>query len=239
MIPYRMNPIGSGWPREGSYGVFLTSSGTAVSSAIVMSGAIVSGPDYVQNVYSHGTARETIVSSGGSMYVFSGGTARSATITNAAHIYISSGGSADRCTLQSGGVMHASSGATANSTVVNSGGRMVVVSGCSASSISAANGAIFNFAIAPDTYIQGTSNGSAFVFTSVASNFTLLSMYINEIQQGSSASTSNPGSLTQLSIGRALSQNLDGYMTAFRIYNRVLDASEIADLAAEFTPTAS
>ena len=78
-----------------------------------------------------------------------------------------------------------------------------------------------------------------FSFFRISFTGTSLSMYINEIQQGSSASTSNPGSLTQLSIGRALSQNLDGYMTAFRIYNRVLDASEIADLAAEFTPTAS
>lgn len=128
MIPCRMNPMGSGWPREGSYGVFLTSSGTAVSSAIVMSGAIVSGTDYAQNVYSHGTARETVISSGGIMRVSSGGTA-SYTQVQGGTMYLIDDGTAKGTVLSEGYVAirnaHVSSLTLSNSSsflTVSSGG---------------------------------------------------------------------------------------------------------------------
>ena len=149
MIPYRMNPLGSGWPKEGSYGVFLTSSGTAVSSAIVTSGAIVSGTDYEQAVYSHGTARETVVSSGGIQIVSSGGVTTSSILDGGRQI-VSSGASASYTVINNGGLMLVSSGGISISAAVSSGGTATVYSGAADSQTT----------IWGTMYVGGTANSN-------------------------------------------------------------------------------
>ena len=119
MIPYRMNPLGSGWPREGSYGVFLTSSGAAVSSAIVMSGAVVDAA-FNMSVYNGGRTRETSVLSGGSMTVYSGGRTSRDTVTNTGAIRVD-GGILKSGTTQSRGVITVHSGLAEGINVINNG----------------------------------------------------------------------------------------------------------------------
>ena len=53
-------------------------------------------------------------------------------------------------------------GGVANSTTVNSGGSMDIESGGTATNIFVASGGVLGITVAPETYIQGTSNGSAF-----------------------------------------------------------------------------
>ena len=80
-------------------------------------------------------------------------------------------------TLVSGGAedgMEISSGGTAITTSIGSGGWMYVYSGGTATNISAANGAVLRFDVAPGTYVQGTKGGSSFrVASSLLSGYTV------------------------------------------------------------------
>ena len=96
-----------------------------------------------------------------SMYISKGGTANGTTVSSWGSMYISSGGVANDTTVDWGD-MHVYSGGVANSTTVNSGGRMYISSGGTATNIIASSGAWLGITVAENTYIQGTSNGSAF-----------------------------------------------------------------------------
>jgi len=158
MIPYRLNPTGSGWPREGSFGVFLTSSGAVLSSSIIMSGAAVPGADCSQTVYSHGTARETVVSSGGRMLVSSGGRASDATISSGGSMFIYSGAVASGAVIHNGAIA-AVRGGTLASAVISSGGSLAHTHG-SISSIFKAVGGLATITVNPDYAVADvTSEG--------------------------------------------------------------------------------
>ena len=131
----------------------ILSSGDIASSMTVADGGSVS-------VYSGGTANYTTVNSWGSLSVFSGGTANNTTINNG-YMDINSGGTANNTTINRG-YMDINSGGTANNTTVNSGGWMMINRGGKATNIIADSGAGLLITVAPDTYIQGTSAGSAF-----------------------------------------------------------------------------
>ena len=158
MIPYRLNPTGSGWPREGSFGVFLTSSGTALSSAIIMSGAVVSGTGGSQTVYSRGTARETVISSGGTMLVSSGGTANGTIVNSGGYMFVYSGASASGAIIHNGAIA-AVRGGTLASAVISSGGSLAHNAG-SVSGIFKAVGGLATITVNPDyTVADVTSEG--------------------------------------------------------------------------------
>ncbi len=121
------------WSERKSFDVMVTyndsvkvySSGTLTSSGTLISGAtLVSGGNDFMSVSSGGTATDTTVNSGGSMYVSSGGM-----------------------------VNHVE--------VIDYSARLIVSSGGTATNITANNGWI-DFAVASDTYVQGTYAGSAF-----------------------------------------------------------------------------
>jgi len=75
------------------------------------------------------------------------------------------------------------------------------------------------------------------MFCVVTYDGSTLSYYINGSLVGSKT-TDNPNTQNALRLGRGNGEYYGGYLAAFRIYNRVLTSSEIAALAAEFTPTA-
>ena len=77
-------------------------------------------------------------------------------------LLIFSGGKADSTTVNSAGSLYVSSGGTANGITVDTNGCLYVSSGGTATDIIAAGGAGLRIAVASGTYIQGTSDGSAF-----------------------------------------------------------------------------
>ena len=119
-------------------------------------------------IISSGITSDGIILENDTMTVLDGGIATQTTINSRGSMYISSGGIADSTTLNSvspyyyGGGFFVYSGGTANNTTVNSGGSMHVSSGGTATGIVAASGAFLGLTVAPDTYIQGTYDGSAF-----------------------------------------------------------------------------
>jgi len=163
--------------------------GTYNGSAFEMKNAFISSYTVKGLMYieSGGTANSTTVNGG--MYIYSGGTANYTTI-NQGTLYIgfvNKGGAASNTTVNSGGNMHISSDGTANSTTVNSGGRMYIESGGTATDIVAQSGARLEITVAPDTYIQGTYNGSAFEMK----NATITGYTVNFGMRISSGGTAN------------------------------------------------
>ena len=96
----------------------------------------------------------------GLLRVYSGTTVNSATV-NSGYLYVFSGGIVNS-TIVNGGGVYVSSGGTASSVALNSSGHLSVSSGGTAVGISAEEGAMLDLEVAPNTYIQGESNGSAF-----------------------------------------------------------------------------
>ena len=151
--------------------LYVSSGGTAINTAVNSGGEL-----YVSSA----TATGITVNSGGSIYVSSGGTAKYTTVY-AGSMYLSSGGTASNTVVNSGGKLYVSSG-TVNSTTVNSGGTFVlcggtattdtqvnfggeldVASGATATEITVTEGGRLGLTVASNTYIQGTSDGSAFL----------------------------------------------------------------------------
>jgi autotransporter passenger strand-loop-strand repeat protein len=183
--------------------MYVYSGGTANGTTVNYNGSmhVLSGGTANETTVSYrcsmfvfgGTANDTTVSSGGSMFV-SGGTANGTTVNASCRIIISHGGTANSTTVSSGGSMFVHFDATANKTTVYSGGSMHVsngvangisvgkggwltaTGGATATDISAASGALLGFTVAPDTFIAGTSAGSAFeIRDGVASQYTVAS----------------------------------------------------------------
>ncbi|MBO5690021.1 MAG: AIDA repeat-containing protein, partial [Lentisphaeria bacterium] len=123
--------------------VFLYSSGTLTSSSAEITGAVLAA------------------GGNNSMYISSGGVANRTTV-NSGYMSISSGGVASNTTVASNGHMYIYDGGAANSTIVTPAGYMFISSGGTATNIVASSGAGFGITVASDTYIQGTSAGSAF-----------------------------------------------------------------------------
>ncbi|MBP5532293.1 MAG: hypothetical protein J6Y54_09750, partial [Lentisphaeria bacterium] len=129
-------------PISGQTGVWVYNSKTLVSSAMKMSGVVVSGRNNSMTVLSKGKSYDTIVRASASMKVNAGGVANSTIVSAGGYLYVSSGGVVD---------------------VVSAGNASItILSGGTATNIAAANGGHLNITVAPDTYIQGTRAGSAF-----------------------------------------------------------------------------
>ena len=173
-------------------------------------------------VSSGGTATDTTVNEWGRMYVSSGGTATSTTVNSDGSLDVSSGGTAtdttvnsdgllavwygtaENTTVNSGGWMYAFSGGTAANTTVNSGGHLHV-SGGTAANLVLAEGAYCDFTVAPNTYIQGTSAGSAFLMENASiSGYTVNSGSMYVYSGGTAISTTvNSGRMYVYSGGTA------------------------------------
>ena len=96
-----------------------------------------------------------------------------------------------------------------------------------------------------DYLIVGTQNiFSGWRHICFAWTGTVFRLYVDGLQQGSDTATQYSSQYSSLyayinSLKRATSVRGDGKYAAFRLYNRVLSATEISALANEFTPTAS
>jgi len=138
-----------------SDGIMEVSSGIANNTVLNIHAA--------QFVSSGGTACSTVVNSGSWQTVSDGGKAE-LTIVNADGFHdVTSGGKTNSATVNSGGTLYVSSGGMAESATVNSGGKLYVTSGGTATMITADSDACLKLTVAPDTYIQGNSGGSAFL----------------------------------------------------------------------------
>ena len=104
--------------------------------------ATVRGIGISLDILSGGYANRTNVEWMGSFYVHSGGTATRTSVGLYGKAYVS-GGKLDSCT-------------------VASGGELTITSGASATNLDIASGALLNLTVAPNTYIQGTSNSVSF-----------------------------------------------------------------------------
>ena len=141
-------------------------SGGLISKTAVLSGVNMTG-QYRAYVQSGATANSTTVSSGGSMIVSSGVTVNATTINAYGILYVSSGVTLDQLTLSAGGNFTAVTGVIVNSVTVNSGCTFTVSSGGTAADVVVSDGGkCIIFAVAPDTYVQGTSAGSTFLLQS-------------------------------------------------------------------------
>jgi len=128
---------------------------SVTSGGVVVSGCIMEALP--------GTRYENpTVDSWGSLFIHSSGTATNATVNYWGSLFINNGGTADSATVNSNGELFVSRGGTATNTTVNSGGLIFVSSGGTATGIKAAYRSYIGFAVAPDTYVQGKSDGSAF-----------------------------------------------------------------------------
>ena len=96
-----------------------------VESGVTSSGCIVEND--TMEVF--GSALQTTVNSGGSMFISSGGAANNTTVNYYGRMYISGGGAASSTTVNSRSSMTISSGGAASGTTVNGGGSMFISSG--------------------------------------------------------------------------------------------------------------
>jgi len=153
-------------------------------------------------VSSGGVANNVSVNSDGMVYVCSGGVANDTTM-NGGSLAILGGGIANNTTINlwNGGV-YVRDGGIANKTIINSSGRidiygvantiavhsdgeLCVWSGGTAYGITVSSGGIIIIQVAPETYIRGTSDGSAFeVKNATISNFTVNEKILLHIDSG-------------------------------------------------------
>ena len=165
--------------------------GGIVSRAVINSGMlhIINGGSAIDTVVQSGgrlyvnadtMVTGTIVNSGGSMLISSGANISDITadegaalhITVAPNTYIrwTSNGTVYEMkdafqsgyVIDKGGTQRVLSGGLVDGSIVNSGGQLLVSSGGSAVNITAMSGSVLRLSVAPDTYIQGDSAGSAF-----------------------------------------------------------------------------
>ena len=108
------------------------------------------------------SVRDLVINKDRAAVVSGGQTASNTTINAGGSMCVYAEGSATTTTVNSGGSMCVYAEGSATTTIVNACGFLDVSSGGTASGIIVSNGASFCFAVAPDTYVQGTQFGSSF-----------------------------------------------------------------------------
>ncbi|MBR2508559.1 MAG: AIDA repeat-containing protein [Lentisphaeria bacterium] len=153
-----------------------------------------------------GFINSAIVSRGGCIEVFDGGTADNVTIETVGDINVR-GGTANNTILNSDGFLTVFYG-SADHTTVNYGGLIAVRSGGTATDISVVSGGRLSIDVAPDTYIQGTSNGYAFEMKNASiSDFCIDSESIMNVISGGTADNTVINSRGQMHIRRGTANN--------------------------------
>ena len=164
---------------DGGY-LFVESGGTANATTVNSGGSMM--------VNANGVATSTTINSGGRMMV-AYATATSTTVNPGGVLDVNNGANALQI-IENGGLVLTTygseeisfvpnsfsglvlddrqsatvhSGTTATATTVNSGGKLCIFSGGTATGIVVSKGGLLEFTVAPDTYIEGTSAGSAFL----------------------------------------------------------------------------
>ncbi len=145
---------------------------------------LASSGEHLMRISSGGTADNTTINAGGSLYISSAGRADNTQIYKSGRMYISCGGTANSTTINSGGSMYISSGGTANSTTGNSGGYMYIFSGGVANDTTINSGGwmyISSGGVANDTTIN--TSGRMYIFSGGVANDTTINsggyMYIS------------------------------------------------------------
>ncbi len=138
-----------------SCGVLRISSGGKVISSWVSSGGEM-------RISKGGKATSAQVSSGGEMRILNGGRAVDTGIGSAGKVTVLRGGSAVRLNVSSGGSAVVGNGGSAVKVTVSSYGTLAVSSEGRVSGGVIETGAKTDFTVGKKTYIQGSSNGSAF-----------------------------------------------------------------------------
>ena len=132
---------------------------------LISSGATVTGLDIADGCEMNlHVAPDTYVqgTSAGAAFELKNAVISGFTVNGRNDIEVENGGIMNDATVNEFGYLWIESGGTASSVMVNSGGSFVIASGASATGITLTEGASFSFSVASDTYIQGTSAGSAF-----------------------------------------------------------------------------
>lgn len=159
-------------------GVIVASSGGTVNNTTLYFGSMY--------VYGGGTASNTSVTHEGRANICSGGIADNTTVHG--YLFINNDGVANSTTVSSGAEMDVFG--VANDVIVTSGGQLNTRLGGSASGIVAANGALLGINVYRDTYMQGTSNGSAFEMkNAILSGYTGNGGYVEIGYGGSTTNT--------------------------------------------------
>ena len=142
--------------------------------AIVQSDIVLADGDRL-TIGSEESINGVIVNAGGVLTVSGGGMATDTTGNNGGIVFVYRDGIASKTSLNSGGSMYVNSAGTASVATVNADGRLEVSSGGTASGVEVLEGGSFSFAVAPDTYVQGTRGGSSFeMVDGVIAGYTVL-----------------------------------------------------------------
>ena len=185
-------------------GIYVGDGSQLLSHPATMTGETVDSR--LMYVMSGGTASSIIFTgTGGSMYVSNSGVVQNTTLSNWGSMHVCNGGIATDTKVGFHGYMCVNSGGTANSITLSSGGDLYISSGGKASNITIKDG-LLNFPVAPNTYVQGTSAGSAFIMQDAhLSGYTINSAYRIHVSSGGTAtsSTVNYGNLYISSGGTA------------------------------------
>ena len=118
------------------------------------SGMDVTVEEYGRYLLYGGKASNTTVSSGGTFTIQNAINSATEAVQSAI---------ASSSIILNGGEMRIVSCGTADNTFIESGGSLFIYSGGTATNLVVEEGGILNFEIGPDTYVQGTSGGSAFI----------------------------------------------------------------------------
>ena len=190
---------------------------------------LASSGEHLMRISSGGTADNTTINAGGSLYISSAGRADNTQIYKSGRMYISSGGTANSTTINSGGSMYISSGGTANSTTangsififsggtansttVNSGGRMYISSGGTANSTTVnSNGSMY--ISGGGTAIDTTINDYGAMCVCGIAYWTIVNssgfIYVSEGGIANSSTVDNGGSMTIFHSGTANSTTVN------------------------------
>ena len=114
-----------------------------------------------------------VVVEGGKLIVGKGARADKTTINEGGSCFVSSGGVATDTNVGYEGTIAVASGGTATGVDIAAVGIIAVDGGGSATEITAQEGALLMFSVAPGTEIKGTSNGSAFEIGETVTGYTV------------------------------------------------------------------
>ena len=213
-------------PVSGQTGVWIYNSKTLVSSAMKMSGVVVSGKSNSITVLSRGRAFDTLVRNSAAMRISAGGYVESTTVMNSTTV--SNAGSA-LSTFLSGGTMLLSNGAVADTVSVLHRARLTVAVGAVATGLYVSSGNVNATVKSGDetTLVTGVNEkGGFFLSGGVASNFLLNSLGQLTVSSGGTALDATirfGGALTVVSGGTAVATSVESGMLIISSGGTALD----------------
>ena len=186
-------------------GIALSNTSASVHSGTTANAVTLNSGGYL-HIFEGGMANDAVVNTGGRFHISEGGKADNTTVNARGGMFVSGGGSATRVTLDADGELIIFGSGFADGVTAAAGAAITISSGATATAITAASGVYLGLVVAPDTRIQGTSDGKAFrVKDAAIADFTVDSGFLN-VSSGGSANdvlVSANGRLTVYSGGKA------------------------------------